>query len=340
MFDKNKWSDKLPDKGLAVCEENKQLFFRTMRERMLIWKRRFILKQESPWTDDTILRDYKFTNVYRELDRNSQWQIKNILLDDTLDEINLVWKLMVFRIFNNSDTFAKAIAERGWRNGIPDYRRYDVEEFHSFIQTIRDEGKNPFTNAYFINSTSGTGMERHYFYTHRVIPTLHKKIPMVVSKMNTSNNPDEFIKFLTTIPKVANFIAHEFYQDFTYIERYTNRRPFKFNQNDYINVGPGANLGIRLIYPNLESNSDKLKAIARLRDEAMEELGKQTHKPEGDGEFYVYWDKKKRRYVTSHVCNITLHQVEMWLCEFQKYWKMQIGEGKQRSKFTVRTKEL
>lgn len=30
---------------------------------------------------------------------------------------------------------------------------------------------------------------------------------------------------------------------------------------------------------------------------------------------------------------ITLHQIEMWLCEYQKYWKVKYKIGKQRSKF-------
>lgn len=42
----------------------------------------------------------------------------------------------------------------------------------------------------------------------------------------------------------------------------------------------------------------------------------------------------------SRVGEITLHQVEMWLCEYQKYWKMRIGEGKQRSTFEPRTRKL
>ena len=49
------------------------------------------------------------------------------------------------------------------------------------------------------------------------------------------------------------------------------------------------------------------------------------------------WNKEKKAYEITNECNITLHQIEMWLCEYQKYWKMVIGEGKQRSEFQPKT---
>ena len=156
MFASYSFFGQLPSDNIDVCEENKELFFDLMHERMAIWKRRFIDKQDRPWTDNEILRDYKFTNVYRELDRNSQWQIKNILLDDKLSLKNLIWKLMVFRFFNNPETFTFKLAAK-WRNGIPDYDEYDEDEFSNFITQVRSAGKNPYTTAYLINSQATPG---------------------------------------------------------------------------------------------------------------------------------------------------------------------------------------
>ena len=59
------------------------------------------------------------------------------------------------------------------------------------------------------------------------------------------------------------------------------------------------------------------------------------------GDFkYLGYAPKSDLYLAPDIFNekITLHQIEMWLCEFQKYWKMKIGEGKQRSKFEPKTK--
>ena len=332
MFEAYSWHTKLPDENLSVYEPFLQLFFETMYERMMIWKRRFIEQKPQPWTENAILRDSKFTNVYRELDRNSQWQIRNILLDDSLSPVNLIWKLMVFRFFNNPETFKRGVEWRGWRNGIPDWKDYDEDDFASFIEEVRKSGQNPYTNAYLINSMSAPGKSRDWCYTRLVIPTLHKRIPQLISVVRNADSPESIITYLKTVPAVADFIAHEFYQDFTYIPRYTDREFMRFTQNDFTNVGPGASVGIRLIYPNLKTTREQKQAIYWLRDAAEEQLTKiGTLKGEPMG--YLEWDKGSKEYKLTDKCNITLHQIEMWLCEFQKYWKMMIGEGKQRSKF-------
>lgn len=349
MFEREKWYDKLPSDAFEVCSYNLDLFFRTMYERQMIWKRRFLDGKTRPWTENKILATYKFTNVYRELDRSSQWQIKNILLDKELSLTNLIWKLMVYRFFNNPETFTFEPSENGdlfnepkgagasrWRNGIPNYEQYNAEEFTAFIQSIRDAGLNPYTNAYLINSMATPGKPRDYCYTQLVIPTLHRVMPDLIVTVLSAKKPEDIIRFLKTIPSVADFIAHEFYQDFTYIPRYTDRKFMRFDQNDYTNVGPGASTGIRLIFPQLKGKEQK-QGIYRLRDMAEERLGA-LGKQLGEPFPYLYFDKSSGSYYTSDKCNITLHQIEMWLCEFQKYWKMMIGEGKQRSEFVPKTK--
>lgn len=350
MFEREKWYNLLPPSTYECWLPYLELFFQTMYERQMIWKRRFLDKRPRPWTTDPILDQYKFTNVYRELDRSSQWQIKNILLDHDLDITNLVWKLMVYRIFNSPETFsfdsekyfhlfsedqAPALSANRWRNGIPDYDKYDEEEFADFIAGVRRAGLNPYTNAYLINSMATPGHGRDYCYTHVVLPTLHGLIPQLIDKVHNAENPKEIIAFLKTIPEVSDFIAHEFYQDFTYIPRYTDKTFMKFDQNDFTNVGPGASVGIRLIFPSL-TRSQQVTGIYKLRDMAEQKLsriGEKNREPMP----YLEWDKKRKRYKTTEECNITLHQIEMWLCEFQKYWKMTTGQGKQRSKFSPKT---
>lgn len=367
MFEQNSWYQDLPDENLPVYEPNLQLFFETMYERQLIWKRRFLDKEERPWTQNKIFQESKFTNVYRELDRNSQWQIKNILLDDELDLKNLIWKLMVFRFFNNPETFefepkgaalqgglfgpsvksgleqvenpSELISAKKWRNGIPDYEEYDEDEFSRFIAGVRSSGKNPYTTAYLINSQATPGQPRDYCYTRVVLPTLHRDLDEIIEIIKTAEKPEEIINRLNKLPSVASFISHEFYQDFTYIPRYTDREFMRFDQNDYTNVGPGASIGIRLIYPNLKNLGEQKQAIYWLRDEAENRL-KKISEEKGEPMPFLEWDKEKRSYIVTDKCNITLHQIEMWLCEFQKYWKMILGKGKQRSRFVPRTKSL
>ena len=66
------------------------------------------LKREAglpaPWTEDKILRDYKFCNVRREDDKNSKWLIKNIAENSTLSLVNKVTNIICARMYNNLTT--------------------------------------------------------------------------------------------------------------------------------------------------------------------------------------------------------------------------------------------
>lgn len=320
-----KIAELLPNENLEVCEENLHLFFQTMFERQEIYFKRFKLKKESPWTENEILRDYKFTNVYRELDRNSQYQIDNIFKKhqrgDSREE--LIWRIMFFRFFNNPEFFEFMKKGNYW-NGeiIPNVNHFNSGVLADAMRHFRLKKGNPFTNAYLTNSQACPGWTRDRCFSHKVIPTLKESLYNINKVLIEANTPEDIIEVLKKLPSVADFMAHEFYQDFTYAPFHAKIKLMKFNQDDFTNVGPGAEVGIRLILPNRKTRKEKLQGIYDLRDLADDYL-----KEFGDFKYLPWYENK-----------ITLHQIEMWLCEFQKYWKMKVGEGKQRSKFIPKTK--
>lgn len=328
------WFHLLPSIDDEVDEKNLELFFSTMFERQEIWHKRFILKEEQPWTKDKIFANNKFTNVYRELDRNSQWLVNNVLKVET-SRIEMIWKILLFRIHNCVE-FMEFIKDQpnSFNGSLPTYQEYNHHEWFALIEAFRYSGGNPFTNAYLINSQACPGCTRDQCYGNKVVPALHKSVPILTKIFLKSKEPEEIIDYLNSLPAVASFISHEFYQDFTYIERYSGKKIFKFDQNDYTNVGPGAEIGIRLIFPSLFKQKKVKSGIYLLKDLAEQYLAK-------SGNFkYLKYDRDKGKYFVDDEFNITLHQIEMYLCEFQKYWKMQVGLGKQRSKFNPQTKTL
>lgn len=322
MFEKQSWYDKLPSEELELSESHLQAFFKTMFQRQHIWHDRFVRGLPAPWTDDPIMRDNKFTNVYRELDRNSIWLIENVI-KQPFDEESMIFAIMLFRFFNEPNTFSK---ENG---GMPWYRNFMQADFERRIKNLRRSGVNPYTTAYAIWGGNINGGTRDDWYCRIVIPALRQQVPLIRQWMNVCPTADEFFKKLLTVKGGAAFTAHEFYQDFTYIKRYTGQTWFPWDQNDFTNVGPGASVGLRLIFPNLKGREQK-QGIYRLRDMAAEQLAKFGRFP------YLHVDEEGETYVDFDDPNITLHQIEMWLCEYQKYWKMLIGQGKQRSKFKPR----
>ena len=332
-YGKTPWASELPSGDLETDDDNLLDFFEIMVERQNIWLNRTLPFDKQIIVDNKILIESKFTNVYRELDRNCQYSISQILLDDKIDDVTLVWKLLFYRIFNNPNTFQYINKTRGHQGGIPSLEDWNQKDFVESIKEIRtgiNEDTNPFTNAYLINSAACPGKTRDYCYTQKVIPMLFDKIFEIFDSMSSMDTPQEFVKLLETLPGVSGFISHELYQDLTYIDRYTNRNIFKWDQDDFTNVGPGCDLGLRLIFPSTSKKADKLNKIYELRDIGnngiLEDLGFK----------FLHFDKENKKYLTKDKGSISLHQIEMWLCEYQKYWKMKIGTGKQRSKYNAK----
>jgi len=65
---------------MKVRDETYQYYFFFIQERMNIFWRRYE-GLETHLTDDPILAKHKFTNVYRALDRVSQYLIRNVITE-------------------------------------------------------------------------------------------------------------------------------------------------------------------------------------------------------------------------------------------------------------------
>src|SRR5262245_14954290 len=58
-----------------------------------------------PWTDDPILRTYKFTNAYRASDRVSQFLLNDVIYAGSQQPEDLFFRTMLFKLFNKIETW-------------------------------------------------------------------------------------------------------------------------------------------------------------------------------------------------------------------------------------------
>ena len=302
----------LPSDDIDVVEEHLDEFFTTMFERQSIWYKKTILENDRPWTVDPFFAEYKFTNVYRELDRSSQYLIQNILKSET-DIYELVFQTMVYRYFNKPDCFKDGHIE------MPSYADFNPEKLYQQVLDCREKYYNPWHTAYMSNlvwakkEPFSRGLLKDLAYCMRLFPIFHENTENIVKMLKDKVTPEKLMKKLEKLPSISGFMSHELFLDFSYFSKYTPHK-IHFDENSYTNVGPGASLGIKLIFPSLSPKEQK-EAIYTLRDIAEAKLAE-------IGDFKLIFPYP-----------ITLHTIEMWCCEFSKYKKMQWGVGKQRSKY-------
>ena len=91
-----------------------QAFFAFARARHQIYLNRAAGKK-SPWTQDPILQKYRFTNVFRELDKTTLWFAKN-LREPLRNSIDVLPATVVFRWFNRISTGPTITANKNYLN--------------------------------------------------------------------------------------------------------------------------------------------------------------------------------------------------------------------------------
>lgn len=309
-----------PPVTMDVCQENIDDFFLFMWKRHDIWRRRFIKKYEKDrWTKDKILKQFKYTNVYRQLDRGSLFALEVII--DPIKELissaneqktknrymkNLIWKLMLYRICNRIDTFEET--------GIPDYNDFNVVAFYRSLLEVWK--KHSIMTSAHLTCPCGKGLSKAEGYTFGLV-NLWLDMDKVMAAFNeavANNNPKKAVKAFQSIHGVGGFTAYEVYCDLCYSGL------IPWTTNDFVNIGPGAMEGIRLLYPSTPKSGtlEKIHLLHREQNEHFKRLGIQ---------FQHY---EKFEPVNGQM---SLRCIEHSLCEYSKYFLQKAEKGKRRLVF-------
>lgn len=209
-------------------------YFYFMQERMNIFWRK--CEGKSLLTKDPILREYKFTNVYRALDRVSQYLIYNVIYKDLekYSPEDMLLRILVFKIFNKIETWEYLKQAYGDIT----ISNFDVKRI-SYLLSIRQQRFPIFNNAYMM-----TGSCRKYDFLN----SKHEKwLTMVreeflgdgiVYKILNVKNLEEVYDLLRGCSFLGGFLAYQYAIDFNY-SPYIN-----FSENDFVVAGIGAKRGI------------------------------------------------------------------------------------------------
>lgn len=112
-----------------------------------------------PWTEDPVLRAYRFCNVRREDDRVTRWIRVNIR-ERFAGHPHLWFMLCAGRVVNWPDALAEVIATPGaW----PDHEDFTPQRFGDALQARADRGEKVWTGAYVITAPSTKGAKKAQF---------------------------------------------------------------------------------------------------------------------------------------------------------------------------------
>lgn len=184
-----------------------------------------------PWTNDPILRDYKFCNVRRNDDRVTRW-IHDHWLHPYADSEHITFAMCVARIFNWPETLA--LVEDLVFNEV-----WFPETMRERLKKYRDAGNKVFTGAYTV-STCGRAMDKIDYVIDLVFTPLRKTI----TNADGLETLEEVWADLCQYQGFSSFMAGQVVADLKYIEPWRSMPDFK----TFAPLGPGSIRGLNRLY--------------------------------------------------------------------------------------------
>jgi hypothetical protein len=225
-----------------------------------------------PWTDDPILRIYKFTNAYRASDRTSQYLIRNVIYSGPQDPKNLLFRILIFKLFNKIETWellSNAFGEITFDN-------YRFESYNTVLLNALAEGRRIYSAAYIMPSgKSAFGYERKHANHLKLIEQMISD--NLQAKLGACESMKSAYERLCTYPCIGPFLGYQLATDINY-STLTD-----FRESEFVVAGPGAIDGISkcFVSKNGYSNETIIRAMYDEQDYHFNRLGL-SFKPIGD----------------------------------------------------------
>lgn len=290
---------------LLGCLSPWDRYWAMLRERELIRYRRSIGCSRDAWTDNAILREYRFCNVFREDDTVTRW-INDHIRIPMRDHPELVTALSLARWINLPATLQELQNRGAWWG--PNRQTFTDPAFRDAVVTVIEprvaRGETAYTGAYMIRAESNPKQPWYSWPKSKYITDV-----VVLPTTNMIHFPRPSIERVTeALAKLygwGGFMAYEVATDLAH----TPVLSMADDLDTWANAGPGAKRGLNRIHGRpLTANADFLSEMRELFQ----------HRP-------AWTDALHRKF--------RMREIEHGLCEFDKYERVRLGEGKPRSKF-------
>lgn len=217
-----------------------------------------------PWSDDDIINNYKFTNVYRATDRVSQFLIRNIIYKGNQEPDELLFRIILFKIFNRISTWEFLEEELGEIT----FKDYSFKTYDKLLLEVLRNKEPIYSPAYIMASGKSIfGKERkHQNHLLLIEKMINDKLPHILQRCKSMK---EVYELLLSYPTIGEFLAYQYTIDLNYSNL------INFSEMEFVKAGPGAKDGITKCFTSLGDYNyeDIIKMMADNQETEFERLG-------------------------------------------------------------------
>jgi hypothetical protein len=186
--------------------------------------------EPQPWTTDPVLRNRKFTNMFRVLDPGSQF----VFDLDGPDPMDVIARLVFYRMTNLPSTWYAIRAAHGGYPTVNDFLA--PEALLDILFRHRAAGNNIFSGAYIIVPEPGTPNDK----VEGAVRVTQRFIRERAEDFLGSTTQDDRFAVLQSTPGLGKFLSMQILTDWGYLQE---EEP----DLSFIKAGPGAVRGAALL---------------------------------------------------------------------------------------------
>jgi hypothetical protein len=236
-------------------------YWRFAAERQAVYERR-LLGSNPPWTNDTIISSYRFTNAYRAADRVSQYLIRHVIYsgDESVDQT--VFRVLLFKFFNKIETWTLLEEEFG----TPAVGSFDPSRANQLMVRARASGRRIYSNAYIVPPVPGWRTPKHEGHLNLAVDLVESGL---AQRVQSTSNLEELFRLLRQVPGVGNFLAYQFAIDLCY------SNVVRHDEDEFVVAGPGALDGLSKVFPEMDLRraSDVIRRLTEEQEAWFEHFG-------------------------------------------------------------------
>ena len=286
---------------MLLSKEVKESFFSFISKRQRIWYNRFILnKPREEWTDDPILKKYKFCNVFRELDRGTQILMKNVLKNKSLSIEEKFLNIAAYRFFN----------QRWFFDEFGILKDFDKDKFRIKMEAAKKKYGSCFSSAYLIGpNVLDPAHKGKIAQVSWALDYAWKHLDEVFYPALKEKDPHILIKIPQKVLLIGEFLSYQILLDLIYTGE------MAVDDNCPLYVGPGAITGIQYA-AKLEKRPTMRKCIPYIQElyESQSDyvdLWKDIYPPKD-----LIYAPNKDKY------EISWSNIQFSQCEFRKFFRL------------------
>lgn len=199
-------------------------------------------RQPEPWSDDPILQQYKFCNVFRAADRASQYLIREVCYSgDQYAFDDLLFQIIAFRNFSKIETWEGL---RQLLGQSPTLQDLSSGRFEQALIELKKTGRPMYTNAFILCANDAFGRGEKILNHVELFKYMFFDAG-IAQRIFNATTLEEVYMVLHSFPLYGDFMSYQTAIDINYSEL------INFSENDFTVAGPGALRGLKKIFENL-----------------------------------------------------------------------------------------